>query len=155
MEAKEIFAQLKELGLENSVVVQCMRASRTPTFDWIQSGGIRLRMTPCGYKSFLYRMGRKFARQKPTRLVLICDLFVEVDLSQQKGETVEWTYRRRLSAAIFGMVFCLRRLLENENIVRLLFERTECLVVAIIEDGKTIVQEGHNVQIFNSLFADS
>ena len=131
LEPNEIRSQLIELGLRNSSIVECHLVDNCPSMDWV------LYDTRENFGDFHDRLADNLFQllrdDEERKLVMLCD--------------TRESYEYPVSGEIASIISCLFTLIRSDGLRNLLFKQPKRLIIATIEDGKIVVQDGQGEQM--------
>ena len=148
---KDILTQLEQLGLSQSVVIDCLRVGNNPNMDWVmQRDQDRLSFKAFGGFHLLIEGAKDaLSANHEAQLVMLCDLYAECN---EPKPGVQWSGEQRVKGALAGLMSCLLVLTRGQSSLgKLLFEKPGRLVIATIEDGKIVPQVGHGEKMIEFL----
>lgn len=158
MEAKEIRSQLAELGVHvgatanESAIVDCHRVGNHPVMYLFDTVGFAPTGEPQRFEGdfgmIAMKVGVALRAREEAKLVMLCDLYA---VENEPPIGVKWTHENRVNGAILGAMSCLVMLVRDAGLRHLLDQQPDRLVVAAIENGKIVVQEGQGKKMMKFL----
>jgi hypothetical protein len=137
----DIFAQLKQKGLESSGVIYCRVVGNIPVADWLDSEHTktRLNLTRCADLALEH-----LQRDSDAMLIILCDLFVE---GNEPSEGVEWDKATRTKGLVMGIMSHLVVLMRYAPLRDLLFENPDRLMFAVLDEGYITIRSDEAKQM--------